>query len=816
MASSQLDLIASGSKASESRKSGDAGGGGRGGGTSGTKKRGGGGGGDAPPPGPVDASLAVEAQRRYLNYAVSVITSRALPDVRDGLKPVQRRILYAMYANLHLYPDGRFRKSATIVGEVLGKFHPHGDTSCYEAMVRMAQPFSTRGLLVEGHGNFGSLDGDSAAAYRYTEARLAPLAMELLSEIKQGTVDFRPNYDGTLEEPIVLPARVPQLLVNGSTGIAVGMATNIPPHNLVEVCEAAVALIDDKSLETKDLLKYIKGPDFPTGGLVTNSKKELREIYETGQGGVRVRGEWKSERNSAGSRGAETLVITSIPYALSKATLVERIAEVIIGKKLPLLIDVRDESTDDVRIVLELRPGADPALVMSYLFKHTPLEQSFFVNLTCLVPTENKEIAAPARLNLHSILREFLDFREGVVRRRFEFELAELERRIHVLEGFALVFDVLDEVIRIIRKSDGKADAAEKLIKRFELSDVQTEAILELKLYKLARLEIQLILEELKSKRSAAKEIKTILGDKKKLWRVIREEIAAVAKAFPDKRRTKLGGAGGNVDDVEFDAEAFIVDEDATVVLSRDGWLKRAREVKDLSATRLREGDAVLAALRGSTKEAVAIFSNLGSAYVMRINDVPASTGYGEPIQKLFNFRDGERVVGALLMSSPAMPKGSRVLAVTKRGFGMRFDAEVHRELSTRAGRRFAKLADGDEIVGVALVPDHANEVLVCAVTSDAHAILCRVSEIPELANPGRGVTVIKTDGNQSVMGFGLGTRKDKEMLIIETDGGKEISVGPGVLSVTSRGGKGHGLKRKTRIVRVRQPEPPTPPTLLN
>ncbi|HSZ81563.1 MAG TPA: DNA topoisomerase (ATP-hydrolyzing), partial [Polyangia bacterium] len=517
MATRQLDLPASGTKASSTENTG---GGGRGG-----KRRGGagGGGGDAPPPaGPIDASLAIEAQRRYLNYAVSVITSRALPDVRDGLKPVQRRILYAMYANLHLYPDGRFRKSATIVGEVLGKFHPHGDTSCYEAMVRMAQPFSTRGLLVDGHGNFGSLDGDGAAAYRYTEARLAPLAMELLSEIKQGTVDFRPNYDGTLEEPIVLPARVPQLLVNGSTGIAVGMATNIPPHNLVEVCEAAVALIDDKTLETKDLLKYVKGPDFPTGGLITNSKKELREIYETGQGGVRVRGEWKSEK---GARGGETIVVTSIPYALSKATLVERIADVIIEKKLPLLVDVRDESTDDVRIVLELRPGADPALVMSYLFKHTPLEQSFFVNLTCLVPTENKEIAAPARLNLRSILREFLDFREEVVRRRFEFELAELERRIHILEGFAIIFDLLDEAIRIIRKSDGKADAAEKLIKRFELTAVQTEAILELKLYKLARLEILAITEELKDKRAAAKEIKAILGDKKKLWKVIRDEL---------------------------------------------------------------------------------------------------------------------------------------------------------------------------------------------------------------------------------------------------------------------------------------------------
>ncbi len=806
MASRQLDLIGEGKKAQA--KGGGAGGG--------RRKRGGGGdGGEAPPPGPQDASLAIEAQRRYLNYAVSVITARALPDVRDGLKPVQRRILYAMYANLHLYPDSRFRKSATIVGEVLGKFHPHGDTSCYDAMVRMAQPFAMRGLLVEGHGNFGSLDGDAPAAYRYTEARLAPLAMELLPEIRQGTVDFRPNFDGTLEEPIVLPAKVPQLLVNGCTGIAVGMATNIPPHNLAEVCEAAVALIDHKDLETKDLLKYIKGPDFPTGGLVTNSKKELREIYETGQGGVRLRGEWKSEKGGSG-RSAETIVITSIPYALSKATVVERIAEVIIGKKLPMLVDVRDESTDDVRIVLELKPGADPALVMSYLFKHTPLESSFYVNLTCLVPTENKEVAAPLRLDLRAMLREFLDFREDVVRRRFEFELAELERRIHILEGFATIFDALDETIRIIRKSEGKADAAEKIIKRFELSEAQTDAILELKLYKLARLEIQIIIEELKEKRAAAKEIEAILGDKRKLWRVIRGEIVAVAEAFPDKRRTKLGGGGGQGDDVEFDAEAFIIEEDATVILSRDGWLKRAREIKDISATRLREGDAVLAAVRGSTKEAVAIFSNLGSAYVIRVNDVPASTGYGEPVQKLFNFRDGERVVGALLMSEAATPKGALGLGVTKRGFGMRFGLDVHRELSTRAGRRFAKPAEGDEVVGIALVGQAKDQEIVCVVTADAHAILCRVDEVPELANPGRGVTVIKTDPSQPVIAFAVGTRKDKELLIAEPESGKPIPLGPGTLSVTSRGGKGHAVKRKAKILRAAPPEPPAPPTLLN
>src|SRR5262245_42987301 len=337
MASRQLDLLAAGAKpagksAGKSKKQG-AGGGGRGG------NRGGGGGGDDGPPTPADASLAAEAQRRYLNYAVSVITSRALPDVRDGLKPVQRRILYSMYANLHLYPDSKHRKSATIVGDVLDKRHRHGDPSCYDAMVRMAQPFSMRETLVDGHGNFGSLDGDPPAAYRYTEARLAALAIELLDEIRQGTVDFRPNFDGTTQEPMVLPAKIPHLLVNGCTGIAVGMATNIPPHNLTEVCEAAIALIDDRKLESKDLLKFIKGPDFPTGGHITNTKKELRDIYEAGQGGVRLRGEWKTE--SAGKSGGDKIIVTSIPFALKKSTVIERIAEVIIGKKLPMLVDLR-------------------------------------------------------------------------------------------------------------------------------------------------------------------------------------------------------------------------------------------------------------------------------------------------------------------------------------------------------------------------------------------------------------------------------------------------------------------------------------------
>jgi DNA gyrase subunit A len=802
LAQKQLDLL-SPDKQKPAADAGKGGGGGR-------KRTGNGppaGGGGGEPPAPADTSLADEAQRRYLNYAVSVITSRALPDVRDGLKPVQRRILYAMYANLHLYPDAKFKKCATIVGEVLGKFHPHGDTACYEAMVRMAQDFSLRYLLVEGHGNFGSLDGDQPAAYRYTEARLAPLAVELLSEIKRGTVDFRPNYDGSTEEPMVLPARFPQLLVNGCTGIAVGMATNIPPHHLGEVCDAALALSENDKLETKDLLKYIKGPDFPTGGQIINSKKELREIYETGQGPVRVRGEWRTEETR---KGAPQIVITSIPFNVSKATLVERIAEVIMDKKLPMLTDVRDESTTDVRIVLEMKSGADPALVMAYLYKHTPIELSFHVNLTCLVPTQNREVAGPMRLDLKSILKEFLAFREEVVTRRFEFELAELRRRIHLLEGFAILFDGLDEAIKIIRKSEGKADAAAKLSKRFGLDDLQTDAILEMKLYKLARLEIQAILDELKEKRAQAKEIEGILKDKRKLWKVIRGELDEIGKRFADKRRTKIGGGGS--DEVEFDAEAFIVDEEVTVILSRDGWLKRVREIKDISATRLREGDAVLTAVRGSTKEPVAIFTNLGSCYVMRVHDVPASTGYGEPVQKLFNFRDGERVVAAMLVSPNAQPPGTRVIGVTRRGYGFRFNLDSHRELSTRSGRRYAKVAEGDELVGV--LPAGEKDILVM-VTSDAHALLCAAAEAPELANPGRGVTMMKVDEDEVLLGFGLGGPKDNEVLVAETESGKKLPVGPGRYKITSRGGKGHHLAKRSKIAAV-APPPPAEEKLLN
>src|SRR6478735_7878917 len=496
----------------------------------------------ATPPPPTGGStepvaLHEAAQSRYLNYALSVITSRALPDVRDGLKPVQRRILYTMWQQ-NLTADAKHRKCAKVVGDVMGSYHPHGDAALYETLVRMAQPFSLRYTLVDGSGNFGSLDGDSAAAMRYTECRLARVSDEMLTEIEQTTVHFRPNYDGTKTEPVVLPARLPNLLVNGTTGIAVGMATNIPPHNLGEVCTALIKLLDNEDIGVAQLCRYIKGPDFPTGGQILNSAEELRQVYKTGSGSIRLRGTWDIGPDT---RSTKTIFIDSVPYMVNKSQLVERIAEVVLSRKLPQLLDVRDLSTEDVRIALELKKDADEKMIMAYLFKHTPLQVNFAVNLTCLVPVEqNPEVGRPERLDLKQILWHFLHFRLEVVTRRLEHELAALNKRIHILEGFEKVFDALDEIIKIIRKSDGKADAAQTVMKRFELDAEQTDAILELKIYRLARLEILIIRNELEEKRKRARQITALLKDEDSRWKVVRQELEEVQTKYGDKRRTTI------------------------------------------------------------------------------------------------------------------------------------------------------------------------------------------------------------------------------------------------------------------------------------
>jgi len=778
-------------------------------------------GGDAEGP-PADTILTVPfhttARRKYLNYAISVITSRALPDVRDGLKPVQRRILYTMQNDLRLGPGSKPLKCARIVGDVLGKYHPHGDTAVYDALVRMAQDFSLRYPLVDGHGNFGSLDGDGAAAYRYTEARLRPISMELLSEILEETVDFKPNYDSRTKEPMVLPAKIPHLLVNGATGIAVGMATNIPPHNLAEVAEACEALIDDRKLEVTDLLKFIKGPDFPTGGHVLNSRAELRRIYEDGQGSLRVRAEYAVEDGDAQARGGGIrLIITSIPYMVPKDALVRSIGEIIFARKLPHLVDVRDESTTDVRIVLELKKDADPAMVMAYLYKHTQLQTNFGVNLTCLVPTEKAEVCAPARLDVKTILAHFIEFRYGVVERRFRHELRLLLERIHVLEGFRKIFNALDEAIRIIRAADGREDAGEKLRARFKIDSIQSDAVLDLRLYKLAKLEIKAILDELREKRARVAEIEAILGSPRKLWAIVKAEIREAREKYGDARRTRIGGKGS--EETEYDEEAFIVDEDAFIILSRDGWVKRVGRIGELSKVRIRPEDEVVAVAGGNTRSTVTFFSNLGSAYTIRINDLPPSRGYGDPIQSFFKFRDGERAIASVSFdprvltgiggeaegeapakgADPEKAPEKHGFALSSRGYGIRFPLYPFVEPSTRSGRRFMRVKEGEEVAVVRVVTGKETAVVA---TRKGRASLFPLEEVNYLSGPGRGVIAIKVEEGDRVLAAAA-TADPKKGLRVYTSGDRKIDLTPARYRVAGRGGRGIQLVKRGGLARA-------------
>ena len=758
------------------------------------------------------------ARQRYLNYALSVITSRALPDVRDGLKPVQRRILFSMFHNHRLLPERPPIKSAKVVGSVIGEWHPHGDSAVYDAMARMAQWWSLRAPLVDGHGNFGSLDGDPPAAYRYTEAKLTPIALELLNELNKDTVNFQPNYDGKDEEPLVLPARYPNLLVNGSTGIAVGMATNIPPHNLGEVVEGAIALINDRNCSIADLLKSIKGPDFPTGGDILNSRSELREIYETGQGSIRLRGEFSVEQKAPGK---SEIMITSIPFAVDKSTVLEQIGDLIAARKVPQLLDVRDESTTDVRILLELQKDADPQLAMAYLFKHTHLQNNFSVNLTCLIPATGTT-SRPQCLHLKDILEQFIDFRFETVKRRFSYDLRILEQRIHILAGFKTIFDALDQVLKIIRQSDGKADSAEKIKARFRLDDTQTNAILETPIYKLSKTEIKKMLDELADKRRQAKQLETLLGSKAKLWNVVKQELQEVTKAYGDKRRTKIGRR--QTEEIEFDPEAYIVKEDAVITLSTDGWIRRVGMVKDLSKTRLREGDRLLAAMVGSTLDTVVFLSSLGSAYTIRIGDIPpARSGYGDPAQKLFKLKDGERVVTALSFDprvlsldqtstkplAPVLPlfdkpnsgaqdslSPGQAIAVSSTGMGVRFDLSLFKEPSTRLGRKFMKLREGEEVIGVEVLSAKTKTPILAVVSQRGRVLLCKAQEIAALSGPGRGVIVMKVDSGDKLFTARLLPKKEDQLIVFKPDGSK-LPISIKKYQPVTRGGKGHAMIKR-------------------
>lgn len=768
--------------------------------------------------------LRQAAQERYLNYSLSVITSRALPDVRDGLKPVQRRILYTMHQQ-GLSSTAKHRKCAKVVGDVMGNYHPHGDSSIYEALVRMAQPFAMRMPLVDGSGNFGSVDGDNAAAMRYTECRMTPVASEVLADLATRTVAYKDSYDGSRDEPVVLPSRLPNLLLNGATGIAVGMATNIPPHNLREICNALLKLLRDSEIKDYQLVANdaIQAPDFPTGGQITNTKEELREIYLTGQGTIKLRGTIKQVDKS---RAGKVMQIDSIPYSVNKALLVERISELVFDGKLPLITEVRDLSTDEIRIDLMLRKGADENKVLAYLYKHTDFQKNFNVNLTCLVPTENPVLGTPERLSLKEMLWHFLHFRLEVVTRRLENELASLEKRIHLLEGFALIFDALDQIIQIIRKSDGKADAAEKIMKKFPaakggLDAEQTDAILELKLYRLARLEINLILDELKDKRTRASQIRKLLAEDTKdtnasgRWNIVREEIEGLVTTYgkdnTGRRRTAIESTET---ELEYSEEDFIVAENCHVMVTTDGWVKRQKQIADPSKSRLRQGDTVLACVGGSTRATLGLFSSLGVCYTARFIDIPASTGFGEPIQKLFKMKDGERIISVVsfdprrigvIHEDPKHPDYCPEVhgfAASSNGFALRFGLAPFAEPSTRSGRRYARVTGDASIVDV--VPITGSEVIL-AVSANCRAIVCESEEINYLSGAGKGVTLIRLAAGDQLLGF-KASKGDRDLLTVETNRGAKKTVSTAKYRVTSRGGKGVELQKNGKIAKIVAP----------
>jgi DNA gyrase subunit A len=745
-------------------------------------------------------SLSQETRRRYLNYALSVITSRALPDARDGLKPVQRRILYVMHHELGLTATAKTRKSAKVCGDTTGNYHPHGEMAVYDALVRMAQDFSLRYPLVIGQGNFGSIIGLPAAAARYTEVKLSAIAEQLMNELRFETIDTRATYDAAKQEPIVVPSRFPNLLVNGTQGIAVGMATNIPPHNLREAVKACVHLIHDPEATVVQLMKFVKGPDFPLGGRIVTDRRAIREAYEEGRGSIKVRGEWKLEKDRKAD-AINRIVISSVPYGVETGPLLTAIGDIINARKLPQIVGVADESSEKqpLRLVLEMKPGSDAEAIMAYMYRHTALEQNFAFNTTCLVHDEHGALI-PARLSLKELLRQFLDFRFKTVTRRFEFQLRQLERRIHILEGFAIVFKGLDQALKIIRGSSGKQDAAAKLMKVFPLDAEQTEAVLELALYRISSLEIDRILEELKEKRAEAESIRKILASKSRLWKVVETELEEIGEKFGDDRRTAIGSE----DEVtEFDPQAYIVRENTNVVLTRDGWLKRVGRLQKVESTRVRDGDAVLAVVPGSTLENVVVFSSDGVAYTLPIDQIPASSGYGDPLSKLVRVGDGARPIWAASTDprfTPAdgvvrknQPPRPYLLIATRLGQVMQLSFSVFRAPSTKAGRRYCRLRDKDRVVFVELVGDADTMFLA---TGEARVIHFKIGDVPILGGPGKGVRGIKLAADDEVLGA-IQLARASDCLHVINANDKELSFGQMKYGVTARGGK--GIKTSTR-----------------
>ncbi len=755
-------------------------------------------------------SLYETARQRYLNYALSVITSRALPDVRDGMKPVQRRILYGMH-EMHLTHEAKYQKSAQVVGQVMGRYHPHGDSAIYDAMVRLAQPFTMRYPFVDGQGNFGSLDGDSAAAMRYTEARLQPVASAMLEDLDEHIVDFMPNYSGTFKEPTVLPTAIPALLVNGSMGIAVGMATNVPPHNLTEVVEGCIALIDNPDLSLDDLMEFVPGPDFPTGGRILTSSDEIKKVYETGRGAIDIQADYTVEQEGRRSR----IVVTSVPYTVNKAALVKSIGDLIGENKLPLLTNVRDESTDVVRVVLELRQGADPNAVMAYLFKHTALQTRFNVNMTCIVPGQGDQMVyQPMRLGLKECMMHFNRFRLEVITRRLQYQLSQLLDRIHILEGYMKLFDGLDEAIAIIRNSEDKAAASTALCARFELDEVQAEAILQLRLYRLARLEIDKIESELAAKNREAAHIRAILSSEKKRWKVVRDELENVKKNYGDDRRTQFEGKDLSED---YSPEKYIIDEDCYVIVTRAGLFKRQKSYTDVGSIRTRENDSVVFVRRGTTRSMLLMLSSAGKAYTMLADNVPATTGHGTPIATVFKMEDGETIVGLYvlnpqtlnaelpkpkpadlieMMDESAISDAPCIVAISRMGQIVRLPLEPFTTVSTASGRIYMRLNEGDAVMTTCLP---RNERYVSLISDNTRANVFKLMDVPSLKTAGKGYRALSLDPGTVVMAARL-VETEEDGVRVRLSDHREIVISSRRMMLGERGGKGRLLLRRGKV----------------
>ncbi len=740
----------------------------------------------------VPVEIVTEMKESYLDYAMSVIVSRALPDVRDGLKPVHRRILYSMY-DLGLNAQAKFRKSALVVGDVLGKYHPHGDVACYDALVRLAQNFSLRYPLVIGQGNFGSIDGDSAAAMRYTEVKMSSLAGELLRDIEKETVDFVPNYDGTRQEPKLLPSAIPNLLLMGSVGIAVGMATKIPPHNLSEVMDALIYLVEHDDATAEDLFQFIKGPDFPTGGLIFN-EHDIHHASASGRGGVIIRGEAEITETK---NGTNQIIITSVPYQVNKAEMIISIADLVREKKIEGIKDIRDESTtlDDTRVVIDLKNGAVPEMILNSIYKHTDLETIFHYNMLALVD------GVPKLLSIKAILEEFLAHRQVVVRRRSVYDLRRAEEREHILLGLFKALEDIDRVIETIRKSRDGAEAKVKLMERFNFSAIQATAILDMRLQRLAGLESLEVENELKAIQILIKELKSLLADEKKILSIIKTEFIEIKEKYGDARRTKVIKHGVS----EIKTEDLVPDKENILILTRGGYVKRTDPTEYRAQKRggvgvvdlnIKEEDFVSLFLTASTHDDLLFFTDRGKVYQMKMYDVPEGkrATRGKSIMNFLALADRERVTSVLALPR-SKGENTSLFMVTKFGQAKRVTAEIFRDVR-RSGIIAITLDSGDELLSVEAMSG-SDEAMIA--TTKGQGIRFKGSDIREMGRGAGGVRAIKLDKGDEVIGLGV-VRKDNkggEVLVVSANGfGKRSKISE--FKVQHRGGSGIKIAKIT------------------